>query len=365
MSKEKNTTGSQHGGTGLTRRQFAMGSMATLAALSLVNITKARAATGPVTFASFGGYYNDAIQKTLIKAFTKSTGIDVRMAANTSLASLKGQINANAVQWDIAELTGSEYEIAMQQDIPLEPLDFDIIKTDNIPDYAVGKYGIKYAFFLEVMAWNKATVKQPPTTWAQFFDPELLPQRRSLYTKLSDSMLLEFALIADGVAMDQLYPLDVERALGVLSKLQRRQVVWYQTNQQVIEQMASGATQLGMPFTGRIRLANQGGAAIGYTVNEGGATGDYLVVPKGARNKENAMKLINFICNDAHAAAEFMRNTHYGLSNLRAIEQLEDSIAADIPTSPALDGKIFRKDDAWWAENLDTATQQFRAWQVS
>lgn len=363
MLKEKGSTESQNASAKLTRRQFTFGSMAALAAVPLVNITTARAA-GPVTFASFGGYYNDAIQKTLIDAFTKSTGIDVRMASNTSLASLKGQINANAVQWDIAELTGSEYEIAMQQGVPLEPLDFNIIDTDNIPDYAVSEYGIKYAFFLEVMAWSKSSIKKPPVSWAQFFDPDLFPQRRSLYTKLSDSMLLEFALIADGVALDQLYPLDVDRALGVLSQLNPRQIVWYQTNQQVIEQMVSGATQLGMPFTGRVRIANQGGGSIGYTVNGGGATGDYLVVPKGARNKENAMKLINFICNDAHSAAEFMRNTSYGLSNLRAIEQLEDSIAADIPTSPALAGKIFLKDDAWWAKNLDAATQQFRAWQV-
>lgn len=364
----KTSTGSlRRSTTGITRREFALGSVAALASVSIAGapLKGYGAGKNPVTFASFGGYFNDAIQTTLIDAFTKSTGIGVRMASNTSLASLKGQINANAVQWDIAELTGSEYEIAIQQGIPLEPLDFNIIQTDNIPDYAIKDYGIKYAYFMAVMAWDKRVIQAPPETWKQFFDPEQFPQRRSLYATLSDSMLLEFALIADGVAIDSLYPLDVDRALGVLSKLKSDQILWHTTNQQVIQQLQSGESQLAMPFTGRIRLANQGGASIGYTPNGGGATGDYLVVPKGANNKENAMKLIDFICNDAQAGAAFMRKTYYGLTNLKAIELLEDKVADEMPTSPALEEKIFRKDDTWWAENLDAVTQKFKAWQIS
>ncbi|WP_353219503.1 extracellular solute-binding protein [Salinisphaera sp. S4-8] len=351
---------------GLNRRQFALGSAAAAAALPFAAspFRAFGASNRPVNFASFGGYYNETIDKTIIQPFQKETGINVRMASNTSLASLKGQINANAIQWDIAELTGSEFQIAKQQKIPLEPLDFDIIRTENIPDYAIDDYGIKYAFFLEVMAWNRKQIATPPKTWAEFFDPKAYQATRSLYTTLSDSMLLEFALIADGVALDQLYPLDVDRALAVLSQLPPEQILWYETNQQVIQQMQSGQSDLGMPFTGRIRVANQGGADIGHTANQGGATGDYLVIPKGAPNAKQAMKLIDFICNDGPSAAAFMRATYYGLSNKKAISLLDDELAQQVPTSPALQDTIFRKDDAWWAENLDRVTQQFRGWQV-
>lgn len=367
MTDEQYDSGRSLDRAALSRRRFTLGSMAALATASFPGIvSKAGAASDkPVTFASFGGFYNDAISRNMIEPFMKSSGIEVRMVSNTSLSALKGQIDANAIQWDIAELTGAEYERAIEQGVPLEPLDFNIIRTDNIPDYAIRDYGIKYAYFLEVMAWNTQTVQTPPETWAQFFDPERYDQRRSLYSTMSDSMLLEFALLADGAALDSLYPLDVDRALEVIGRLRKDQVLWYETNQQVIQQMQSGESDLGMPFTGRVRIANEGGATLDYTPNQGGATGDYLVVPKGAPNAERAMKVIDFICNDAEAGAAFMNATYYGLSNRRAIELLDDKVAAEIPTSPALQDRIFRKDDQWWAANLDAANQKFRGWQIN
>jgi putative spermidine/putrescine transport system substrate-binding protein len=334
-------------------------------ALSMASRVIAAEKKGSVTFASFGGAYNEALNRNFIKPFQEQSGISVRMAANTSLAGLKSQVAAHAVQWDIAELTGTEYELAMKQGIPLEPLDLGLIHTANIPKYAVKKFGIKYAYFLEVMAWDKKSIQQPPKTWADFFDPKRYKGKRSLYTTLSDSMLLEFLLLADGVSLKDLYPLDVDRALRTLGKLNPDQIAWYETNQQVIQQMTSGESQLGMPFTGRVRIANKGGSAIDYTVNQGGATGDYLVVPKGAPNAKNAMKLIDFICNDAKAGANFMNETYYGLTNLAAVKLLSPEVAGEVPTSPALDDKIFRKDDVWWMENLDTTVQKFRKWQVS
>lgn len=364
----------------MTRRQFGIRSMFALAALPAASALLSACGDEPaggaggggggggggaVTWASFGGAYNEALQSGFVDPFTKQTGIKVKLASNTSLATLKQQVASNAVQWDIAELTGSEYEIAVAQGIPLEALDLDIIDTANVPDYAVKEFGVKYAFFTQVMAWDNKAVTEPPADWSEFLDPKRFSVKRSMYETLSDSSLLEFALLADGVAMADLYPLDVDRALASLERLGAEDILWYESNQEVIQQLQSGESGLGMPFTGRVRLANESGADLGYTTNQAGVTGDYLVVPKGAPNAEKAMELINFICNDAEAAAEFMRTTYYGVSNLKAIDLLPADIAAEIPTSPALQGKVFMKDDAWWAENLDQVTQQFMAWQVS
>lgn len=368
QNRKQSSYVSGHDSHSLSRRQFvtrSLGAMISVPLLSVAPRAFGAGKDGTVTFASFGGAYNQALERNFIKPFEAQSGISVRMAANTSLAGLKSQVAANAVQWDIAELTGTEYELAMKQGIPMEPLDLSVIRTANIPKYAIKKFGIKYAFFLEVMAWDRKSISPPPKTWAEFFDSKRYSGKRSLYTTLSDSMLLEFALLADGVAMKDLYPLDVDRALRSLGRLKPNQIVWYQTNQQVIQQMASGESKLGMPFTGRVRIANKGGSAIDYTVNEGGATGDYLVVPKGAPNAKNAMKLIDFICNDAKAGAGFMSETYYGLTNLAAIKLLDPKVAAEVPTSPELDGRIFRKSDVWWMENLDATVQKFRAWQVS
>jgi putative spermidine/putrescine transport system substrate-binding protein len=369
----------RRGGDELTRRQFAIRSVFAAASLSgAASVLTACGgdekqdagssgsnATKTVTMASFGGAYNEAFERAFAAPFEKATGVKLKMASNTSLAGLKQQVAANAVQWDLAELTGSEYEIALKQQIPLEPLDFDTIRGDNIPEYARKDYGVKYAFFLQVMSWNRDKVKQGPSSWADFFSASAVPGKRSLYETLSDSMLLEFALIADGVEMSQLYPVDVDRALKVIESLGKDNIVWYASNQEVIQQMISNQTALGMPFTGRVLIANDDGANLGMTIEQGGAEGDYLVVPKGAKNRENAMKLIDFICNDVDSAASFMQETSYGLSNVKAIDKLPKDLADKIPTSPALEGHIFQRDDSWWAENLDQVTQKFQAFQAN
>ena len=54
-----------------------------------------------------------------------------------------------------------------------------------------------------------------PESWADFWDTKAFPGSRSLPHPDADLPELEFALLADGVPMDKLYPLDVDRAFKV------------------------------------------------------------------------------------------------------------------------------------------------------
>ena len=205
----------------VTRRQFAHRSGLAIASLAGASgllaacgdsddADSAAGGGGPVVWASFGGTYNEALQKYFVDPFTAKTGTKVRLASNTSLAGLKRQIQSGSIQWDIAELTGPQYEAAVAEGLALEELDLNIIDVKNVPDYAVKPSGIKYAFYFAVMGWDPRQVKQAPQSWADFFDPAAYPQKRSLYDYLGDSMVLEFARLSQGVPMDQVYPLDVE-----------------------------------------------------------------------------------------------------------------------------------------------------------
>lgn len=167
---------------------------------------------GAVVWASFGGTYNEALQKYFVDPFTKESGTKVKLVSNTSLASLKRQLQSGSVQWDIAELTGPQYEAAVAEGLELEKLDLDVIDVANVPEYAVKPEGIKYAFYFAVMGWDPRQVKQAPRSWEDFFNPNAYPQKRSLYDYLGDSMVLEFARLSQGVPMDQIYPLNVEEA---------------------------------------------------------------------------------------------------------------------------------------------------------
>ncbi len=328
--------------------------------------TAAKKISGSIVIASWGGTYNDDLKKYFADPFTAETGVKVKFLANTSLAGVKRQVAAGNVQWDIAELAGSDYHIGVEQNVGFTPLDFNIIDKSNIPEYAVQEFGIQYAFFTQVMAWDKRQIKTPPTTWAEFFDGAKYAPKRSLYDAIYDSFVLEFALLADGVAKDQLYPLDVDRALKALEKLPAKQMLWYSTNAQVIQQMSDKESGLGMPYTRRVIEAVNGGVPLEYTNMNGGALGDFFVVPKGAKNPDAAMAFINFICNNVDAAANFMKASYYGVSNTKAVESLPDDVRSQIPTDKAMQEKnnLLLRDDKWWADNLEAVTQKFQAWQT-
>ncbi len=324
-------------------------------------------ASGTVTFVSYGGSYNENLRKSMLDSFERESDIKVKLGENTSLAPLKLQVQSGNVQWDIAELTGSEYEVAVKENL-LEPFDYGVIDTSGVPSYAKKEFGIKYALFLFVMAWDQREIPDAkgPKTWADFWDTQAFPGKRSLYDKIDSAGILEAALIAEGVSLDDIYPLDVDRALKSLDALGAGNVVWHATPEEAIQQLTSGALPLATSWNGRVGIARRDeGAKIGFTPNQAVLLGDYLVVPKGAPNAKLAFEVINYIVTDAKAGAEYAKLTNYAIANQAAIDLLPPEMAERLPTNPALEGKILVKDDAWWAENLKSATETFKQWQLA
>ncbi|MCX4430681.1 MULTISPECIES: extracellular solute-binding protein [Streptomyces] len=319
-----------------------------------------------VTVTSYGGSYNDQLTKTLLKPFEKKTGVRPSLLANTSLAGLKAQVQSGDVQWDIVELTAPEYLQAVDEGL-LEKLDYGVISDKGLPSYAKADYGIKYLSFLFVMAWDQKHIPdaQAPKNWEQFLDPGRYKGKRSVYAQLSDSSILEAARLAAGVAFDKIYPLDVDAALKYLAQQPGRDKLIYHTaNQEPIQQLTSGEVALSTSFNNRISAARKDGARLNFTARNSVVAGDYFVVPKGARNKEAAFRLLDFMSNDAAAGADFVQTTNLTLANTPALAKLPASVADSLPTSPKLADSILVRDDAWWAKNLKATEQRFKLWQA-
>ena len=64
----------------------------------------------------------------------------------------------------------------------------------------------------------------PPSTWADFFDTAKYPGKRSLYKWANGA--IEAALLADGVAGDAVYPIDLDRALAKIRSIKPDTYYW-------------------------------------------------------------------------------------------------------------------------------------------
>jgi putative spermidine/putrescine transport system substrate-binding protein len=173
------------------------------------------------------------------------------------------------------------------------------------------------------------------------------------------------ALLADGVPLNQLYPLAVDRSLRSLERLGRANVIWHNNNTEPIQQLTSGAVPLANCFNGRVIVANRSGARLGFTPAYSAVSGNPYCVIASPANKKEAFEHLNYLLNTPKADAEYMQLTNYAIPNAEALKLIPSEIIDILPTSAKLRDRVFLKDDAWWAANLAKATAKFKEWQLA
>ncbi len=353
------TAGLTAGQAGVTRRKLVVG---TAGAALVAHASLVHAQAGPINFVAFGGSYGDAVNKHLVKAFEKESAMAVQQGVNQALAPLKIQVLSKNVQWDLVELAGGDFLTGLRDDL-FEPIDTSIVKMDKVPAFARHKFGIEFALFLSGMGYDqrKVSAAEAPRTWAEAWDLNRYKGPRGLSKHVSDTPTLELALLAAGVPIDKLYPLNVDLAFDSLKKLGIKNIHWFDNNQEPVNFLQQGLGPIAQIASGRVAIANsKGDGKIGFVYNQLQLNGDYLVVPKGCKNKEAAFRLMNFIVNNDEAAVNWMKETTYALSNDRAVAMMPPEIAAKLPTSPAMQGKFFQKNFEWWGANGPAVTVRFQ-----
>ena len=138
-------------------------------------------------------------------------------------------------------------------------------------------------YFSTLMAWNKDAIKgAQPTGWKDFWDTKNFPGPRSLYNDVFGT--LEFALMADGVPPDKLYPLDLDRAFRKLEEIRPAVKVWWKSGAQSVQLVTSGEVNFIPMWNARAMVAANTGN-VGYTYNQGILDFENLVIPKGAPSR--------------------------------------------------------------------------------
>ena len=309
-------------------------SICLLAAISCL----ALAPTSPVlaqqtlAVASDGGVYQDAERKAFYEPAAKALGISIKDYTLSDITDIRAQVKAGAVQWDVAEIWGGLCEQAANEGLT-DPLDYNVIKTDGIPKNLVHPNWVGITGYSTVLAYNKDKYgSNPPKTWADFFDTKKFPGTRALY-RGTDS--LEIALMADGVPMDKMYPLDVDRAFKKLEALKPNIVSWWESGSQAMQLAKSEEADMLSIWVARIEAAIKDGAPYAYDYNQAMFDVDCLVVPKGAKNKDLAMKAINLFVSP-ELQANMPQYVPYGPVNQKAFEtgKITPEMTAKSNTAP-------------------------------
>jgi putative spermidine/putrescine transport system substrate-binding protein len=340
-------------------RRAVLGAGVAAAALSMPFV--ARAAVDHIVVASPGGPMDDAFEAAYYAPFKAKTGIGVIKTPN-QYAKLKAMVDAKAVEWDVMDLAADQAALFARQDL-LEPLDLSVIDPAGLLPGTLDPHYTLVDLVAAVICWNtkRVSAAAAPQSWAEVWDLKRFPGDRMFWKKASET--LEAALLADGVAPAQLYPLDVPRALRSLDKI-KSQVSWWESGAQSAQLLIDGEASAGLAWNGRLDGPKATGAPINFHFNQALFLADAMVIPKGAKNKKESMAFIAFVL-EAENQANFAKRIPYGPVRVAAMERLEPARRAILPTSPENFGKGVLMSSTWWADNGPDAVEKFNTWMLS
>jgi putative spermidine/putrescine transport system substrate-binding protein len=175
---------------------------------------------------------------------------------------------------------------------------------------------------------------------------------------------LEFALLADGVPADKLYPLDLDRAFRKLDQIKKHVTVWWSTGAQSAQVLIDKEAVLGTAWNGRYYALIKQGAPIAIEWNQGAIKESAFGIPKGARDAYWGQKFLALAA-EAKPQGVYADIIGYPGLNLEAIKYTDPKVAPYLPTNPEHLQKQFWTNLAWWAENGAAVKERWSRWMLS
>jgi putative spermidine/putrescine transport system substrate-binding protein len=311
-----------------------------------------------MVFTSWGGTTQDAQKASWADGFTDSTKITVIQDGPTDYGKIKAMVEAGATNWDVVDVEG-DYAVQAGKAGLLEKLDFSVIDKSKLDPRFVTDYSVGSFYYSFVIGCNKDAVAACPTTWADLFDTKKFPGKRAFY-KWSAPGVIEAALLADGVAADKLYPLDLDRAFKKLDTI-KPDIIWWSGGAQSQQLLASAEAPFGSFWNGRLTALAETGVNVETSWQQNITAADALVVPKGAKNKDAAMKFIAY-ATSADSQAKLATTTGYAPTNLNSDQLMDEKIRLSLPDMQA-DSQVNANMD-YWAANRDAIGERWYAWQA-
>jgi putative spermidine/putrescine transport system substrate-binding protein len=237
--------------------------------------------------------------------------------------------------------------------------------TADVPADLRSDSWVSQIVYSAAIGWReKAYGDKKPTGWADFWDVKKFPGPRSI--RRHPIYALEMALIADGVPMDKLYPLDVDRAFKKLEEIKPNVLIWWNSGAQSAQILKDGEVDMVSAWNGRIQALQsepEGKAGkVAVTFDQQILVSDCWLVPKGAPNKDLAMKAIQIMLRP-EVNARISLYINYAPSNSKSYgtDVIPKEKLAGLPNSPENVKKGFTQSVDWWVANADEMVKRFDA----
>lgn len=326
-----------------------------------------------LTVVSWGGAYTKSQMLAYVIPFREQTDTRVTVEEyNGGLRQIRKQVESYNTQWDVVDLELADVHRGCEDGL-LEKIDHSILlpSPEGMPpeqDFIEGtlhECGVGTVLWSTVIGYKTDTYKNnPPQTLADFFDTRKYPGPRGL--RRTPRVNLEWALLADGVPADQVYPMlgtpeGVNRAFTMLDRI-KGNIVWWQDGAQPPKMLEAGDVVMTSAYNGRLYHAiaqNDKNFAIVWDRQIWDM--DLWAIPKHSLNKDTALDFIKFSTAPERLAAQ-AEIIAYGPARKSAMAYVPDEVKPHLPTAFPNMKTALRLDADWWAANQARLNERFEAW---
>jgi putative spermidine/putrescine transport system substrate-binding protein len=299
-----------------------------------------------VIVATYGGTTEAARKAAFWDSFTERTGCKVVTPDVTGTLGddqLSGKIKP---RWDAYH--NSAYQTLYSSQNGSQPLPEVPIPEDLAPAHS-RKY-MWQSFILGYVAGSvKGAFDTAPAKQADFFDLQKFPGKRAFPTSFYIDGVKEWALLADGVTPDELYPLDLERANAKISSIWD-ELVFYEAYPQVQTFLTSKTVSMAWCPSGILAAMPAKGIDVDIIWDQTVTSWNNETIIPDAPHMDAALALSAW-CTDPKRQAIFCKGTNYGPSTQASLDALPAALKANVPNAPDRNGVPL--DDEYYAKNYD------------
>ncbi len=347
----------------LSRRSLLTAAATASVALPWIWTGRAGAAT-QLAVRTPGGVYDEVKRETVYEPFRKATGIEIVPVAAT-VAKLLAMHRSGQMEVDLID-TGDDVLLQLDVAGALLPLDLKAFKRTDPEDI---ESTVKHKTFIGsfnygmVMGFHTAAFPpgKEPKSWAEFWDIKAFPGPRTLADMASGAPDIEFALLADGVPMDKLYPLDIDRAFKSLSVVRPAITKFWDTGALSAQMLADKEVVLAGLWSTRLGVAISKGAPLGTQWNQNAVLGQAYGIPVAGRNPEAALAFVDFSLSPDIQSA-WMRPYKAIPVNKKSYADTSRDLIDPATNVPWTKSKGYVRDIVWWSENRQKVNAAWSKW---
>ena len=214
-----------------------------------------------------------------------------------------------------------------------------------------------------LIAYNTEVFPEGPRNWADFWDVDRFPGPRGLPdTGDRDWWVPAVALLADGVAPDALFPMDLDRAYAKLDEIRPHVGVWWRTGNQVQQIMRDNEVVMTLTYSGRALATIEDGAPWAQVWTDALRDTGYMAIMRDAPNVPGALAFIDFFFANAEGHPDFIREVRYATSSTLGLAMMPEEERSLYATAPENYTQLVHPDFVWIGENRDDLRDRWLNW---